>query len=425
MIMLDFFAGSEIAVMEPDFFDGSTTGATEGLIALGGSGPDFLRASGSTGETICADCFSPASELEIAEVLLGVSGREAVGDGVIGGMTGGTVEVVWRGAQFSDGTGGGRTGAGGSGLAIGIVGASGGGALGVIGTVAAWDDGRAVNASGGGLIEGARIGADFATGSGMLGEPDGVTSIGGATLASGGGWTGRGADATRGGWGASGSGTRAAGADGEVAGSGGIVVGAVSARPDVLFWGIPTVSLVIAGSVPVTGSAGGRVRNSMGATSESWSVLPLTKTLACGLAMMTRGGATGTRPDAVGTRPVATGGRPGGVAGAGAVSGAGRPGTMPVSAGAAPVLEKTGRIDAVFEPGRVGGADGRGLAGVGRTSGSVLARDPVSDDDWVSWDGAGPTRPVGGRPGFCIGWVTAVDHGGVTVPVPAGAPGLI
>ncbi len=63
---------------------------------------------------------------------------------------------------------------------------------------------------------------------------------------------------------------RAAGAGslGGVMGSGGMVVRAVSARFGADF-GMLTVSFVMVGSVPVEGSAGGRVRYSMGAISES------------------------------------------------------------------------------------------------------------------------------------------------------------
>jgi hypothetical protein len=77
----------------------------------------------------------------------------------------------------------------------------------------------------------------------------------------------------------------------------------------------------------------------------------------------------------------------------------------------------------VLEPGMemVGGAAGRGLAGVGSTSGSVLAREPVSEADCLIDDGVGATSPVGGRVGFCIGWVTAVDHEG-TLPCDTAGP---
>lgn len=134
--------------------------------------------------------------------------------------------------------------------------------------------------------------------------------------------------------------------------------------------------------------------------------------------MITRGGA-GTRPDGLvcGIDPVAlpgTGGMFGGTSGEVDADTA-RPGTSPVSCGAADEEEKTALIGDVFEPGSEplnGGVAGRGLIGVGSTSGWVFARVPVSDPDCLICDGAGPTRPVGGRAGFCIGWVTAVDQVG-------------
>ena len=270
---------------------------------------------------------------------------------------------------------------------------------------------------GGGLINGARIGDDFATGSGMFDEPEGVTSIGGGTLVGGSGsnggcgtWTGDACEAgMSGGCGASGSGTRSFASAASGTGSGGTTVGVVSTRLDVLFLSPSTVSFEILGSDPVVGSAGGTDRCSIGAISASWSVLPLRKTLACGLAMITRGGA-GTRPEAVDTGPDAAvePGRLGGVAGS-------RAGTSPVSGGAAlpeeNVVRKGDVFDAATEP-VTGGATGRGTGVDGSTSGSVLAREPVNDADCLSCDGVGPTKPVGGRVGFCIGCVTAVDQAG-------------
>ncbi len=148
--------------------------------------------------------------------------------------------------------------------------------------------------------------------------------------------------------------------------------------------------------------------------------------------MMTRGGA-GTRPEAVGTRPDSvvgvvapgTGGMLGGVSGVVGDDWA-LPGTSPVSAGAVLAGEANTALSGdVLEPGSdplIGGVAGRALAGVGSTSGSVLAREPVSEPDCLICDGAGPTRPVGGRAGFCIGWVTAVDQvgGGGVLPVAVG-----
>jgi len=153
--------------------------------------------------------------------------------------------------------------------------------------------------------------------------------------------------------------------------------------------------------------------------------------------MMTRGGA-GTRPEAVGTPPgevptafgvvtpccPGTGGMFGGASGEVGADAA-LPGTSPVNAGAAEGEAKTALRGEVLEPGSeplIGGVAGRALAGVGRTSGWVFARVPVSDPDCLSCDGAGPTSPVGGRVGFCIGWVTAVDQvgGGGVVGEPVG-----
>lgn len=86
---------------------------------------------------------------------------------------------------------------------------------------------------------------------------------------------------TSGGWGASGSGTRAVGVatEEEAVGSGGIDVRAVSLSAGALL-GMPTVSLVIMGSVPVAGSEGGWLPCWTGPRSESASVLPATNTLA-------------------------------------------------------------------------------------------------------------------------------------------------
>lgn len=121
--------------------------------------------------------------------------------------------------------------------------------------------------------------------------------------------------------------------------------------------------------------------------------------------MMTRGGASGTRPDAVGTRPDwVVGGRFDAVVEA--ESAEALAGTTPVSGGA------VRRAD-VLEPSEVAiGATRRWLAGLGNTNGSVLAREPVSEDDCLIDDGVGATSPVGGRAGF-IGCVTAVDQEGM------------
>ena len=214
--------------------------------------------------------------MEIAAVLLGRSGSDEV-DEAIGGTTGGTVEVVRRGIvpeKFGrgarDGGSGLRDKVGASGGAVtgesGIVGAKGGGTDG--GT-----DARGGGATGkaGGLIDGARMGEDFATGSGMFDEPEGVTSRGGATLIGGkvsvAASDGKPVAGISGGWGASGSGTRGSLALPSAEGAEGMGVGAVSARFEKLFLGMPTVSFVITGKVPVVGRAGGRARCSIGAIS--------------------------------------------------------------------------------------------------------------------------------------------------------------
>jgi hypothetical protein len=440
--------GSTGGMMVLDFFDGSRGMAgTAGLTSVGGSGGGIggagidavLRISGSTGGTIGADFLTAAGTAgagdKIAAVLLGIIGNAEVG-AVMGDIIGGTeMEVVRRGNATEGG------------FEVGAKvppGAIGGGVTGVVAAEAA---GTGVGAlgTGGGLIVGEIIGEDWATESGMFEGPDGVTPSGCAALTGGGAtgdWVGDiggvavigggsegGAEevGTSGGCGASGSGTRAVfiSAAG-VIGSGGIVVRAVSARPEEAFFGIPTVSFVIAGSDPVIGSAGGRLSWETAPSSESASVFPLTKTLACGLAMMTRGGA-GTRPEAVGTRPDAVvggigvvavcpgvGGMFGGVSGDVGMDTA-LPGTSPVSGGALVDEANTALSGEVFDPGSEplsGGVAGRALAGVGRTSGWVFARVPESDPDCLICDGAGPTSPVGGRVGFPIGWVTAVDHVG-------------
>jgi hypothetical protein len=131
--------------------------------------------------------------------------------------------------------------------------------------------------------------------------------------------------------------------------------------------------------------------------------------------MITRGGAE-TRPDAVGTGPDAAPGMGGGGMLGGVASGMVgalelRPGTRPVSGGALGGEAKVARNGSVFPRGMV-----PGMAG-GTESGSVFAREPVSDADCFNCDGAGPTNPVGGRVARCIGCVTAVDQGGGLPPV--------
>ncbi len=104
-----------------------------------------------------------------------------------------------------------------------------------------------------------------------------------------------------------------------------------------------------------------------------------------------------------------------------------RDGTMPVSGGAdvEDEEEKVALSGAVLErllAPLTGGAAGRGDCGVGRTSGSVLAREvePVREADCLSCVCVGETRPVGGRIVFCIGCVTAVDQAGGILPEPEG-----
>jgi hypothetical protein len=384
--------GSTGGVMTLDLRAGSDeTAVAACFTSVGGGGRSDadLRMIGSTGGTIGVDFFAvsgggiagaPGDEAEgvsgagggVMVPVLGIIGSDAVGE-----LTAG---VIMPERRTSGARVGGFTGA------VAATGAvdettTGGGTLGIVG----------------GRIDGAIIGADFATGSGMFGAAEGDRPSGGATT---------GADEvcdgeTSGGCGASVSGTRA-----EVGfsarGNSGSGVRTVSLRPDSGRRGMPTVSLVIIGRVPVAGSAGGRLLCCTGSRVPSVSVLPLTKTLACGFAMMTRGGTRLTRPVAVGTRPVDVGTRP-----VPKGSGGGR---LPVVG-----LELV-RSMVVFEEDEDvrEGARERGLAGVGSTSGSVFAREPVSEADCLICEGVGATRPVGGRAGFCIGWVTAVDHEGVT-----------
>jgi hypothetical protein len=435
-----------------------------------------LRMIGSTGGTIGADFLTISGGGVVgagedaaawrggvrgggggvmAAVFPGIMGSDEVGaavtpvrrtNGTIGGLIAGVTDVGAGGAEL---TGSGTLGMGEGGLIEGVMDAGADGAeLTGVGML---------DVSGGGLTDGARMGADFATGSGIFGVaawpmPSGGVTFGADGAASAGfgsdseagrvsddvigkpplssAWRGSGGGVgTSGGCGASGSGTRDVDLASTEGGSdGGSTVRAVSLRPGSLFFGMLTVSLVIMGSVPVMGSAGGRLPCWTGPRSASASVLPARKTLACGLAMMTRGGASGTRPVEVGTLPVLVGTRPVPVG-----SGGGRfdgvdgsdealAGTTPVSGGA--VGPGPARSMEVLEPGieMVGGAEGRGLSGVGRTSGSVLAREPVSEADCLSDDGVGATSPVGGRAGFCIGCVTAVDHDGMApcdTPVPS------
>jgi hypothetical protein len=392
--------GSTGGVMTLDLRAGSDETAVGADLTSAGDGgrrEADLRMIGSTGGTIGVDFFAvsgggivgaPGDEEEGASgagggvmvPVLGIIGSDAVGE-----LTGGVImpERRTRGARvggFTDGV-----------AATGAVDetTTGGGTLGIAG----------------GRTDGAMIGADFAIGSGMFGAAAGDSPSGGVKP---------GADEvcdgeTSGGCGASVSGTRAGGRV-SARGSSGSGVRAVSLRPDSGLRGMPTVSLVIIGSVPVAGSAGGRLLCCTGSRVPSISVLPLTKTLACGFAMMTRGGTRLTRPVAVGTRPVDVGTRPVPTgSGGGRFTGAAKPGP--------------GRSMAVFEADDdvSEGARERGLAAVGSTSGSVFAREPVSEADCLICDGVGATRPVGGRAGFCIGWVTAVDHAGVT-PCDTGAP---
>jgi hypothetical protein len=232
---------------------------------------------------------------------------------------------------------------------------------------------------------------------------------------------------TRGGCGASGSGTRGTGvvlvsAGREGGASGGREVSFNPEARGATFGGtVPDLRLK-SGSAPVSGRAGGRDSCGTGAKSAGFSTFPLlTKTRAAGLATMTRGAAPGSWPEA--TRPVAGfEGMEGVVSleGGNAPEEVSRAGTMPVSGGAlevAPGLAKVSLSGAVLErllAPLTGGAAGRGLTGVGRTSGSVLARDvePLSVADCFNCGWMGETSPVGGRIVFCIGCVTAVDQAG-------------
>ena len=210
-----------------------------------------------------------------------------------------------------------------------------------------------------------------------------------------------------------GSGTREVGLSPVTAATGsvGMVVRAVSLRPGESFRGSDMDSREMVGSVPVGGIAGGMLRCSTGAR----PVLPPRKTRACGLATMTRGG---TPPPGMGTEavgrlpPVGRGGGVGAAAvtGASGATGVALAGTKPVNGGA-PVEKGAPASIPVLgrKPVLIGGAGGRGFSGVGRMRGSVLARDPVSEVDCFSCEATGETRPVGGRSGFCIGWVTAVE----------------
>jgi hypothetical protein len=265
-------------MMVLDFLDGSRGGTVgrAGLTSVGGSGGGnggagidaVLRVSGSTGGTIGADFLAAGGSVgagdKIAGVLLGISGSAVVGDVMGVDMTGGTViEVVRRGSA----TDGGRD--------VGVKAPP--GAIGGVTTEVAAEangTGGGVVGTGGGRSVGAMMGADLATGNGILDGPPDATSRGGAALIGGGtavgivtgvavAWRGSaggvGGAGTSGGCGAIGSGTRVVFISAGDTGSGGIVVRAVSARPDELFFGMPTVSFVIAGSEPVMGSAGGRL----------------------------------------------------------------------------------------------------------------------------------------------------------------------
>jgi hypothetical protein len=464
-------------------------GAVAGMEGVLGSGGwkrrADLRRSGSTGGVMALDFRRASGPDDIVAGLTSVGGNAMEADFRMIGSTGGT-----RGVDFFTKSGGGTAGA----LKTGAIGASGvmaavlAGIMGsdavaevmpgaitpdrrtkgaMTGFIVGLMEGVVIEAgaAGGGIVgmadgvEGARMGDDFATGRGMLGAAAGTSPTGGVTVLVGArgfgndseagrtsddvigrapvstAWPGRGGGVeTSGGCGASGSGTRAVlvSVTGE-AGSGGMGVRAVSLSGGGDDRRAAIASGVMVGSVPVAGSAGGRLPCSTGARSPSNSVLPLLrKTLAWGLAMITRGGAsgTGTRPVAVGTRPVLVGTRPaptgsgGGRLGGGSGGcSAGRlEGTRPVRGGAK-VGPGPARSMEVLEPVSelVGGAAGRGLSGVGSTSGSVFAREPVSEADCLSCERAGETRPVGGRVGFCIGCVTAVDHVGVT---PCDTPGF-
>ncbi len=172
------------------------------------------------------------------------------------------------------------------------------------------------------------------------------------------------------------------------------------------------------GNAPVRGRAGGRDSCGTGARSAGFSTFPLlTKTRAAGLATMTRGDAPGSWPEPM--RPVAG---LEGIDGVVSLDGGNAPeevslaGTTPVSGGALGVAKVSfsgAVLERLLAP-LTGGAAGRGVAGVGRTTGSVLAREvePVSVADFFSCGWMGETRPVGGRIVFCIGWVTAVDQAG-------------
>jgi hypothetical protein len=183
---------------------------------------------------------------------------------------------------------------------------------------------------------------------------------------------------------------------------------------------------VIIGKVPVRGRAGGIDWCSMGARSAGFSTLPLlTKTRAAGLATMTRGGVPGSWPEAAPIGPVPTfavAGWMGSPEDGASLGECSRAGTMPVSGGAL-VVAKVAWSGAVLErlvaPLR-GGAAGRGLSGVGRTRGSVLAREVEPLREAECFNGVGETRPVGGRIVFCMGWVTAVDQAGGMFCDPAG-----
>jgi len=407
-------SGSIGGVMALDFRAASgSLGAAAGLISAGGIAREAdLRMIGSTGGTMGVDFLTVSGGCTVGaleEDIAGVNGGGVEGIGVMavvlaGIMGNDAVAEVMPGEIMPERRTNGAMEGFATGLTVGgmiEVGASGGGTLG----------------TDGGWYEGATIGDDFATGSGMFGAVagdrprGGVTGLVGASGSAGFGsvseagrvsevvigsapvsiaWRGIGGGVeTSGGCGASGSGTRAAVLVSvkEEVGSGGMGVRDVSLSGGGEVRRAAIASGVMVGSVPVAGSAGGRLPCGTGARSPSDSVFPLRKTLACGLAMMTRGGASWTRPVAVGTRPVLVGtragsggGRLGGVAGA--CSKGPLDGTRPVSGGAE-VGPGPARSMEVLEPVSelVGGAAGRGLSGVGRTSGSVLAREPVSEAD--------------------------------------------
>jgi hypothetical protein len=232
-----------------------------------------------------------------------------------------------------------------------------------------------------------------------------------------------------------GSGTRKEGAGGaagepEAVGKGGSGVRAVSLSPLAsggTFPGAGPESRLIVGSVPVEGRAGGRLPCWTGSRPVGISTLPLlTKTRAAGLATMTRGGIPVAWPDAalVLIGPVPTF-EVAGNTGMSASEGSGAPfeGTMPVSGGAlgvAKVVRSKAVLERLIPPAR-GGAGGRGISGLGRTSGSVLGRVvvPVSEADCFIWAPPEEICPVAGRV-FCIGWVIAVDHAGGMFCEPVG-----